>query len=537
MLLRIDTALKKPLLAQRRRFREAMFCALLIGIASVTLLGLSGWFLTAAALAGLAGPGVALGFNYMLPAATIRLLAITRTASRYGERIAGHAAALRVSAQLRAKLFAAAIRLPVGHALALTSGDASMHLADDVNAVEGALVRRSALWQVIAALAAAVVLLALGGWRPVAGLIIVMTLLFTLTGFAARRVAIAGRHVRTETGRLKGEVGMLAQAATEIRAYRLDAWAIERIGLSSRSLGDAQRRHTSALGMLDALILAMVALAAPVAILLTVQAGAPIAALAALAAVMAVDSAASWVRGRGMAGMVESADERLDALLGGNAACRGAWGTSPQISGRAAQPVELNSHARTAIRGPSGSGKTSLAETLLGLRAAAGGTIVLDGLDITLLAPGALRAKFGWCPQDAALLTGSVRENLGVAASQADDTELWLALSEACLADRIKAGGGLDFRIGENGENLSGGERRRLALARAYLKPARCLLLDEPTEGLDAATEAAVVRGLASHLDRTGKGLILISHRAQPLTLVDREIQLEENSESEALAA
>ena len=95
------------------------------------------------------------------------------------------------------------------------------------------------------------------------------------------------------------------------------------------------------------------------------------------------------------------------------------------------------------------------------------------------------------------------------------------------LADRIRADPhGLDAWLGENGDTLSGGERRRLNLARALLRPAPWLVLDEPTEGLDAATEHRVLAGLSAHLARSDQGLILISHRPAPLALCDQRIQV-----------
>jgi ATP-binding cassette subfamily C protein CydC len=118
-----------------------------------------------------------------------------------------------------------------------------------------------------------------------------------------------------------------------------------------------------------------------------------------------------------------------------------------------------------------------------------------------------------------------VRENLRLAVPTADDDQLWAVLEDAGLTDRIRAApGGLDAPLGENGARLSGGERRRLGLARAYLRPAPWLVLDEPTEGLDAATEAKVLDRLAQRLQRTGQGLILVSHRPAPLALCDQTL-------------
>ena len=131
-------------------------------------------------------------------------------------------------------------------------------------------------------------------------------------------------------------------------------------------------------------------------------------------------------------------------------------------------------------------------------------------------------------PQDAGLISGTLRENLRLGDPQATDTTLWSALDEACLADKVRAlPQGLDTWIGESGVRLSGGERRRLCLARAYLRPAPWLLLDEPTEGLDAATEAAVIAALELRLDRTEQGVIIVSHRPGPLALCPLRLVLD----------
>jgi ATP-binding cassette subfamily C protein CydC len=104
---------------------------------------------------------------------------------------------------------------------------------------------------------------------------------------------------------------------------------------------------------------------------------------------------------------------------------------------------------------------------------------------------------------------------------------MWEALRDAALDERIRAApAGLNAWLGDNGERLSGGERRRLSLARAFLRPAPWLLLDEPTEGLDAATEAVVLDRLAARLDRTGQGVVLVSHRPAPLAICRRTLNL-----------
>ena len=180
--------------------------------------------------------------------------------------------------------------------------------------------------------------------------------------------------------------------------------------------------------------------------------------------------------------------------------------------------------SRIALMGPSGCGKTSLVEGLLGLRPLPPGRIVIGGRDAASLAPETLRATFAWAPQDAALMAGTVRDNLRLADDYAGEDRLWQALHDAALDTVVRAlPEGLDSWLGEDGARLSGGERRRLSLARAYLADAPWLLLDEPGEGLDVTVAAQVARRLDARLKRTGQGMILVSHRPVLSALCDRQ--------------
>ncbi|WP_267350398.1 ATP-binding cassette domain-containing protein [Sphingomonas sp. GM_Shp_2] len=511
--------------AERRRLRQAALCAGLVAVASVLLLGLSGWFITAAGIAGATGLAAAQAFNYMLPSAGIRLLAIVRTGARYGERLAGHAAALGALARLRPALFRAIAASPPTDALALGRGEATARLIGDIDAVELRFVRRSGRWGVVAALAAGGALTALGGWAPMLATVACAIAALLAGAWLARRLVAPGVAVQRAAGALREHVTAIGSAAAELRCFALEDWAAARVTAAGDDLAAAQRAHAAATARFDLLHAASVATAAAMALLLSTPAGAPVAALAALAAAMTVDAIGPVLRALAERGRLGEAERRLEGLFG-LAAPRTGQGSAADatlvLEGRRFRPG-----ARVALTGASGAGKTTLLEGMLGLRPIAAGRAILGGRDLAASGP-AFRVAFAWAPQDAALLAGTVRDNLHLAAPQADEAALWRALSDAALDDVVRAlSQGLDTWLGEDGVRLSGGERRRLALARAYLADAPWLLLDEPGEGLDAASEALVAARLSARLARTGQGVVLVSHRPALLAICDRRLALD----------
>ena len=516
--------------AQRRLLLRAAIFAALVAAASVILLGLSGWFITAAALAGSAGVVVAQAFNYMLPAAAIRLLAIVRTGARYGERLASHEAAFGALARLRPALFRALAAGPVNRALALGTGEATARLIGDVDAVETRFVRLSAPWGIAAALASGIGLIVMGGPAPALATLACLVLLLLGADRLARRLEAPGRAVQRATGVLREEFATLTDAAPELRCFGLEGWAAQRLDAASRTLAAAQRAQANAAGWFELLHAAAVALAAGLALLLSLGAGAPIAALSALAAAMTIDGAAPALRAMADRGRLREAEARLDNVVSWTCALPAPVApapAAPTITLRSPVVASLQPGERVALVGPSGIGKTTLVEALVGLRVPVAAAVALDGVDLAVLPADTLRRSFGWTPQDAALLAGSVRDNLLLANPDAGDATLWQALHDAALDDVVRAlADGLDGWVGHDGTRLSGGERRRLSLARAYLADAPWLLLDEPSEGLDVETERRVAERLAARLDRTEQGLILVSHRPAMTALCARRLDL-----------
>lgn len=518
---------------QRLRLILACLSAMTVAAASVLLLGLSGWFLTAAGLAGLAGPLVANGFNYFTPAAAIRLFAILRTGGRYAERVIGHDAALGALSRIRPALFAAILAAPVERALRFSVGDASARMVQDVDALEARFVRLPVPWGLAAGIGAGLVMLFPAGLAPAASTLLVLAVTLVLGWGLARLSSEAGRDVTRAQARLKERYATLVAASSELRAYGLEDWAARAIAHEGEDLLLAQKRVTAWGGWFALLQGVAAGLAAMAALALSAHQPLPLAAMAALGASMVVDCAGPFLRGLEAQGGWRESAHRLDTVL--DAATPPSVTVTPISPRPAVTLLGLGAHLApgsiTGLTGRSGIGKTSVLERLVGLRGDGVESILLDGYPLASIDTAALRASFAYAPQNAAMLAGTVRANLQLAATETlADEVLWAALDDASLAACVRAlPQGLDSWIGENGAQLSGGERRRLNLARAYLRAAPWLLLDEPTAGLDAETEAEVVARLGRRLAARGQGALIVSHRPAPLALCASLITLHEN--------
>ena len=196
----------------------------------------------------------------------------------------------------------------------------------------------------------------------------------------------------------------------------------------------------------------------------------------------------------------------------------------------ALQPINLSIETgeRIAIIGPIGSGKSTLIRLLSGLYRPLTGKVLLDGVDMALLAPAFLREHVGYLPQDVRLLHGTLRDNLTLGIPAADDSAL-LSAAKLTGLDRVirTHPQGMALPIHEGGRGLSGGQRQLLGLTRLLLRQPAVLLLDEPTAAMDAELEATVMHNLLAALPATTT-VILVTHKASLLRLVDRVIVLDQ---------
>ena len=182
---------------------------------------------------------------------------------------------------------------------------------------------------------------------------------------------------------------------------------------------------------------------------------------------------------------------------------------------------KIKAGERVGIVGSVGSGKSTISSLLMGFYEVGNGAVFIDNLDIKQIDPVDLRSAYSYVPQEVTLFSGTVRDNVTLAAPHATDAAIVKASTFGvvnALTDRHPLG--MDLQVGERGLNISGGQRQSIALARAFIRESPIILLDEPTNAMDHNTEMKVIKNLEA--STKGKTTIIITHKPSILTIVDR---------------
>ena len=538
------------LLAMARPLRRRLLLAAGAGAAAtgcgVGLLALSGFLLARAS----AHPGI---LAISVAVVGVRALSVGRGVSRYLERLASHDVAFRVLAQVRVALWRRLEVLAPADLALFRSGDLLARVISDVDATQdlfirgitpvlaAALVGGAAVTACLFILAPAAAVLAAG---LLAGGLVVPLAGAAVARKAARAAAPArGRLAATVTDLLDGAADLHAFGAAEDALARADAEDAELTRLDGRAaaasaLGAGLMTAVSGLTLWAVLLLGVAATGTgalsrvPLAVL-------TLTALAAFEAVTTLPAAAvqlgqARVSAARLAAVTDAADPvrepgRPRALPPGpiGVELRDATVRYEKDGPLALDRVSLDlpPGRRVALVGANGAGKSTVAAVLMRFRELTAGTALLNGHDLASYAGDDIRRVIGGCPQDPHLFDTTIRDNLRLARPDATGEELEAAAARARLLPWIGSlPRGWDTPVGTHGAAVSGGERQRIALARAFLADPALLILDEPTAHLDPAARRALTADLLQATE--GRSVLFITHEREALDQVDQIVVL-----------
>ena len=474
------------------------------------------------------------------------MLGIGRVALHYAERLATHDAMFRALADLRVWFFRQVAGRAAGGIGFRRSGDLLSRLVGDIEALDAIYLRINV--PLVGALVLLPILLVALGWRDLP-LAIVVASLFALSAFALPAFTLANTRAAGKR---------LAERGAALRVAVLDAVSglheIRAFGAEDRMLAAAQARESALIGaQLDLARRAtladtlgfLLAQAALLAVLAAISSGlghgltvdVVFAAIALFLTVAGFEVAAGLPRAGVLFGHAAAAAQRVveaagPPLVDVPAAAATPVGHRLRLEGVAFgwapdRPVlenltlDVPEGARIAILGPSGAGKSTVASLALGVARPWAGQVTLGGVALGRIAPAELRRRVAILSQATHLFADTIRANLLLARRDADEAAIWTALETAAIAGWVRSlPEGLDTWIGEGGALVSGGQGRRIALARTLLSPAQVLILDEPASGLDAETERAFLTTLNEATP--GRTVVLIAHRLTGVERLDR---------------
>ena len=552
----------RPFVALFRRQWLMMLVGLLLTfitlLTGIGLLSLSGWFLSASAVAGLTVV-TAQTFNFFTPAGGVRFFSIARTASRYGERLATHEATFKLLTQLRVWAWNKLLPLSAANLQGLRRGDLLNRLVADIDTLDHLYLRL--LTPMAASLMMIGTLLVFLGWfdshlaLSLCALLLtawlILPLVFYYLGKAPGQVLMqAQRQYRIE-------LLDVIQGQAELSIFGANQRYLAKLEQAQHSLFSQQTTMANITGLSQALLILINGTAVVLMLYFAGQGVGELSPPGPLMALMVFATMASLEMMMPIAGafqhlsstvlaarrVTEITEQTPSVVFNLNSDLQAYHGAlqitdihfgyhshSPVLQG-----LDLSIHAgeKVAILGPTGCGKSSLLGLITRDWAAQQGAITLDGQPISDYSDINLRAAMTVVSQRIYLFSGTLRDNLALAlpylqgeAKKAHDQRFIEVLDKVGLQTLLQGDTPLDCWIGEGGRQLSGGEQRRIGVARALLRDAPLLLLDEPTEGLDKRTEREILKVLLDFAQH--KTLLMISHRLTALEQMDAVYLLEQ---------
>lgn len=519
--------------------------------ASIGLLSLSGWFLAASALVG-----SSLLFNFFYPSSGVRGLAIGRTVSRYFERLVTHDGTFKVLAILRVAVFRKLIPLSPAGLSRYRNSELLNRLVADVDTLDTLYLNlispfvSAVMVIVFMAIGLSFVspLLALVICGSLTALLLIFPFVFYKLGQKLGKTAIVSRAT------YRSQFIEWVQLNAEFLLFGVQQQTKEKLQHTEQQWLHAQSRESQLAGWSNALLIALNGILVTAVIYLSATAiNVPTAdepaALIALV-VFCVLASLEILSPIGIAflhlGQVIAAAERLNEIteqqplvaFNGTAQWQKIEKNQPivhfkQVSFRYPNRLEktLNDLSfeilagqKVAILGKTGSGKSTIFQLLVRNYDATSGQISLNFCNIADYPESTLRDRIVTLSQRVHIFSSTLKDNLKMGNPQASDDELFSVLNQVGLS-HLTEQEGLNLWLGEGGRPLSGGEQRRLGLARLLLSPAEMVLLDEPTEGLDRETEQQILQLIFQHCEN--RTLLMITHRMSGLEKFDQVYRID----------
>jgi ATP-binding cassette, subfamily C, bacterial CydC len=537
-----------------RRFRphlRRMFLGTLAGAialtAAVGLLSLSGWFLSAAAFAGLTSAGAHV-FNFFYPSVGVRLFAFTRIAARYGERIIAHDTTFRILKTLRVWFYKSIEPLAPACLSRYRSGEILNRLVSDIDALDNLYIRILS-----PAVSALLIFISMGVFLSLfdvylsASACVILIVSITVVPWAASVSAMGiGQNLAKIVGILRTNIIEGIQGLTDLIVFGAMEKHLERLRSYHQQMISFQKRMSHIRGLSNASISLLSGFAVWVVLFMGVSLvdsgklpGEFLACLV-LAVWAAFEAAVPLTHAFQHLGRTREAAERIHEITSippavlfketshdlpktfdidfENIRFRYPPGSQPVIDGFS---LRIAHGRRTALVGETGCGKSTLVQLLTRTWDPMGGRIRIGGQDLKDFTQDELRKTITVISQQAHIFNETLADNLKLARPDAGESDLFHALETVRLADFVRSlPEGLDTWVGEGGRRLSGGQARRLALARAVLHDAPVWVLDEPTEGLDKITEKEVIQSLLKFTEN--RTCLIITHRFLDFQMMDQ---------------
>ena len=518
--------------------------AILTLFASVFLLSLSGWFLASTAVAGVAGLYT---FNYMLPAAGVRAAAIVRTASRYAERLVDHNTTFKILAYLRTLAFSKILPLSANQLAQYQKADLLNRFIVDIDALDHLYLK---LFSPIVTALIIIVMLFVGLSYINLPIALIISIILTITLLAIPVIFYhAGKQLGETLAKQQSEYRALLinylQGQAELTLFNAqDRYRVKLDKLESDWLYHQQKQSTlvalsSALVILIAGFLTLLVLW-----LITHYTLSPLVALFVFVCLASSEILAPIPTAFIFLGQVLASAKRTTAL----------FNQTPDIKfteqGKVIdlttaklqfndisfsypnQPFAILNHFSLTIEagkhigliGKTGCGKSTLLNLVTRTWDPTSGNIFINDTPINQLDEPTLRKVIAVVPQVITIFSDTLRKNLLIGDPKASDQQLIDVLQQVELSKLLSTEHGLDLPLGQGGRSLSGGEIRRIGIARALLHNSPLVLMDEPTESLDQKTEQQIIQLIKQTCQN--KTLLMVTHRLTDNPLFDHVIEL-----------